>query len=181
MGAPGPEVEQQAPAPPAESGGVFSPAMLGALIGVVVLAVLLSVFIVMRVIGPQVEQRRVLKEERELMGQTIDDIIRAKKQFPLEAVVVNLAGSNAERYLRTTVVLGYEFSGDQTDQLGMELETRRPEIRNQIISVLQSKELRDVDSKEGRESIRREILNRVNAMLVSGRVLNVYYTEFVVQ
>ena len=165
----------------AQAGGGFPVAMLAGLLGAVVIAVGLSVFIVMRIIGPQVEQRRIMKEELDQMGETINQIIGSIKQFPLDSTVVNLAGTNAERYLKVTVELGYEYVGPGEDRLGTELTNRRPEIRNQLISILSTKELQDVDSPEGREAIRREILNRVNAMLVSGRVLNVYYTEFVVQ
>lgn len=162
--------------------GPFSPAMLGALAGAVVLAVVLAVFIVTRLIAPRVEQNRVLKEEMEQMGTSVKTIIGRIKQYPLQSAVVNVAGTNAERYLKVTIVLGYEYEGEEAgDLLGKELETRSSEIRSQVLSILQTKELKDLDSQEGREAIRRELLNRINAMLVSGRVVNVYYTEFVVQ
>ncbi len=159
----------------------FPVGMLVGLLVAVIVAVGLSVFIVMRIVGPQVEQRRIMKREMDQMGETINEIIGSIKQFPLDSTVVNLAGTNAERYLKVTVELGYEYMGPGEDQLGRELTNRRAEIRNQLITVLSTKQLQDVDSPEGREAIRREILNRINAMLVSGRVLNVYYTEFVVQ
>lgn len=160
---------------------LFGPGLLGALVAAVVVAVGLSVFIVRNFIGPQVEQRRIIKEELDLMGETINEVLQSIKQFPLETTVVNLAGTNAERYLKVTIELGYEVPDQTNNRLGDELAARRPELQNQLISILSTKELADVDNPEGREAIRREILNRINAMLVSGRVLNVYYTEFVVQ
>lgn len=168
------------PTPQQAAPGLLSPATLAGLVGAVVLAVGLSVFIVMRIIGPQVEQRRIQKEEIEQTGATIQEIINRMKQYSLDPTVVNLAGTNAERYLKVSVSLGYEVSGLE-DTLRQELDGRRSEIQNQLITVLSAKQVQDVDSVDGREAIRREILSRINGMLVSGRVTNVYYTEFVVQ
>lgn len=162
--------------------GLFSPAMLGSLVGAIVLAVGLSVFIVLRIIAPKVEEAQITKEEYERTGMAIQETLARMTEYPLEPIIVNLAGTNAERYLKVTLSFKYEQTDDAGgDQLGRELNARRGEIRNQLISILSSKALKDVDSAEGRAAIRREILDRINGMLISGRVSDVYYTEFVVQ
>ena len=62
-----------------------------------------------------------------------------------------------------------------------ELEKRLPQIKNQINNVLSSKTIDQVRTNEDKERLRREILNRVNGMLITGRISNVYFEEFVYQ
>jgi flagellar FliL protein len=62
-----------------------------------------------------------------------------------------------------------------------ELGKRLPQIKNQINNILSSKTIAQIQTPNGREQLRREILERVNGMLINGRVSNVYFEEFVYQ
>jgi len=174
---------------PAEGGGGSNMVTLVvAMVLAVVVAVGLAVFIVSRMIAPNIERARLERENTEQTRAGVQQILASKKEYPFDSIVVNLSGSNAERIMKVTVVFGYEFDNggapDVEDPLGGdegELVRRKGEIRNQLISILGSKTLAQVDSAEGREAIRREILSRVNGLLVSGRITDVFYTEFVIQ
>ncbi len=102
----------------------------------------------------------------------LDDILF----FKLDPLIVNPAGSDGERYLKASITLEtYDVEAQR------ELEKRLPQIKNQINNILASKSIAQVASGEDRERLRREILNRINGMIVGGRITNVYFEEFVYQ
>lgn len=92
------------------------------------------------------------------------------------AVIVNLAESNAERYLKVDVVL--ELG---SPKLVKEVESRLPQIQDLLISITSTKTLEDVSTTSGRNMLRQEIVDKINSLLATGQVTNVYFTEFVVQ
>lgn len=93
-----------------------------------------------------------------------------------QAVIVNLAESNGQRYLKINLQLEMN-----AESLRPELEARKPQIMDLIISILSSKTLEDVTSTVGRNRLKRELIDRINAELVTGKIVNIYFTEFVIQ
>jgi len=93
-------------------------------------------------------------------------------------IIVNLAVSDdgVERYLKVNVIL--EASNEKVQD---ELSKRSPQIRDLIINILSAKKKEKIDEKEGKELLRREIINAVNSHLNSGRVRNVFFQDFVIQ
>lgn len=107
--------------------------------------------------------------------------IEAKKPlgelFSFErAIIVNLAETNSERYLKADIVL--ELDGPK---LLKEVESRLPQIQDLLISIMSTKTLEDVSTTSGRNMLRQEIIDKINSILASGQIANVYFTEFVVQ
>ncbi len=96
--------------------------------------------------------------------------------FALRPFVVNLADKKSRRYLKVTMKL--ELSNDD---LVEEVEKRRAQIRDVILTLLSSKTAAEVSSMEGKFLLRQDIIKRVNVFLVSGKVTKVYWEEFVVQ
>lgn len=96
--------------------------------------------------------------------------------FPIETIVVNIANTHATRYLRAGVTL------ETSDKKAIkELELRLSQITDILIMILSNKELDDLIDSAGKNQIRREILDKVNAKLTDGKITNVYFTEFVIQ
>jgi flagellar FliL protein len=94
----------------------------------------------------------------------------------LESFIVNLTDAQGTRYLK--VVMQLEMSNDL---LGPEIDRKTPQIRDEIIMLLSSKSFDDVSTIAGKRALKRGILNSVNKYLTSGRVLRVYFSDFVVQ
>lgn len=96
---------------------------------------------------------------------------------PVETVIVNLSGSGGRRYLKAKINL--EASDGEVKK---KIETKSVPLKDRLISILSSKTLEDIEGLEGQESLRREIKDAVDAILkVEGGVLQVYFTEFVIQ
>ncbi len=108
-----------------------------------------------------------------------EDIIgMARKEdgilFPLESFTANLAQSDgARRFVRMVAVL--KFSKDSSDE---EFQARVPQIRDTIISTLNSKRPEDILKTEGKTFLKEEIKSSINSFLIDGKVLDVFYVSF---
>jgi len=95
---------------------------------------------------------------------------------PVDTIVVNLSGSNGRRYLKAKMNL--EAKDGEVKKL---IETKSVQIKDRLISILSSKTLEDIDGLEAQENLRKEIKDAVDVVLKVEGVLQVYFTEFVVQ
>lgn len=64
--------------------------------------------------------------------------------------------------------------------LAGELEERQFEIRDLINTILMTKTSKDLSSEEGKEGFKREVIDRVNSLLESGQIEDVY-VELIIQ
>lgn len=105
------------------------------------------------------------------------DVVEESMIVPLEPVIVNLCGSGGRRYLKAKINLEAK-DGD----VKKKIESMSVQIKDRLISILSSKTLEDIEGLEGQESLRREVKDVVDVVLkMEGGVLQVYFTEFVVQ
>lgn len=96
--------------------------------------------------------------------------------FKMDTFIVNLSGDSGARYLKTTMQL--ELSDTQLTE---ELMGRNPQVRDLILTLLSSKTFGDISSTAGKFALREEMVSRLNEILSTGEVRQVYFTEFVVQ
>lgn len=123
----------------------------------------------------RVEQ--VLQGEAEEDLQAQAELAKGKKVVvPLETFIVNLSGSRGRRIAKVNLELEL-----QSDRVASEIDSRKAQIRDIIIILLSSKTYDDVATKEGKEALRADIKDTVNAFLSSGKIVSVYFTEFIYQ
>lgn len=94
--------------------------------------------------------------------------------LPLETFIVNLQVKGS--FLKTTMQL--EFA---EPELPHTVENDLPKIRDAIIGILSSKASSDLLTVEGKEKLREEIRDGVNETLGAEDVVQVYFTEFIIQ
>ncbi|MCK5539994.1 MAG: flagellar basal body-associated FliL family protein, partial [Deltaproteobacteria bacterium] len=82
----------------------------------------------------------------------------------------------SRRYLKVTMKL--ELSNEE---LLEEIDKRRAQLRDVVLTLLSSKTAVEVGTMEGKFLLRQDIIKRVNVNLVTGKVTKVYWEEFVVQ
>jgi flagellar FliL protein len=92
----------------------------------------------------------------------------------LPPFVVNLADPNARRYLK--VVLDVEMTSNP--EL---LEANMAKVRDSLLLLLSSKTSQDLATLEGKITLRKEIVDRLNQALGQAKVARVYFTDFVIQ
>ncbi len=96
------------------------------------------------------------------------------KTIPLETFVVNLAGAKGRRVIKVNLEL--ELKGEGVAE---EVEKRKAQIRDIIIILLSSKTYEEVSQKEGRENLRNEMKDTINSFLSKGKILNIFFTDFI--
>ncbi len=96
--------------------------------------------------------------------------------WPMEPFIVNLVDNNGERYLK--VILQLEVN----DQAALaELDAFKPKLRDNILDLLSVKSYKELIDVGGKQRLRDEIAMRLNSFLAKGKVVKVYFTEFVIQ
>ncbi|MCY6354012.1 flagellar basal body-associated FliL family protein [Clostridium sp. ZS2-4] len=102
-----------------------------------------------------------------------------QKTFALDEFLVNLNAENSTRYLKTKIYIGYSENKEAKD-FETELTDKKPIIRDAINTVLRTKKAEDF-TEAGVEKLKEEIKNRINPLLGKGQIVNVYFSEILVQ
>lgn len=97
--------------------------------------------------------------------------------FPMDPFTANLAqGDGPRRYVRLNAVL--KFSKESSEE---EFKARKPQIRDTIISTLNSKRPEDLLKVEGKNYLKEELKAAINTFLVDGEVIDIFYVGFQVK
>jgi flagellar FliL protein len=96
--------------------------------------------------------------------------------FPLDLFTVNLLSESGRRYLK--VEMNLELEGEE---LVVELEKKKPVLRDIIIRILSSKSLEEISTAKGKEALKEQIVSELNTRVKDGKIKNVYFVDFVVQ
>ena len=95
--------------------------------------------------------------------------------FSVGDFTANLAGPASAHYVKVTV--NFEMNKEADEE---ELKARKPQFRDKVISLLNSKQPSDIQSIEGRNSLKEEIKTVSNTFLKKGKIEGVYFSAFVV-
>ncbi len=96
--------------------------------------------------------------------------------FKMPSFNLNLGNALENRYIRLEVSLEYR-GGDPQKQ---EIEKRMPQLRDAVISIVQRKTREFLLSPDGKESLRKEILTRINRYMKT-RIESVYITDLLIE
>lgn len=94
----------------------------------------------------------------------------------IESFVINILEETETRYLKAAVTL-------ELDNLlaADEVKLRMPQIRDAILLLLGNKTFSEVRDLQGKLQLRAEMLDKINSLVQSGKVQQIYFTDFVVQ
>lgn len=94
--------------------------------------------------------------------------------YPIDPFTANLAqGEGPKRYIRISLVL--KFSKETKKE---EVDARKPQISDAIISMLNAKKPEELLKKEGKEYLKEEIKTSINNFLVDGHLEDIFYVGF---
>lgn len=99
-----------------------------------------------------------------------------KYLMPLgDEILVNLADPVKQRYVKINFTLVLDTEKTQT-----EVEKRKAQVRDIVISICRTKTSEELREKEGNNNLRNEILTAINAILPEGKVIDIFFTDFIV-
>jgi flagellar protein FliL len=96
--------------------------------------------------------------------------------YGMNTFMVNLADPGAKRFLKVTIKLEVD-SPDVTK----ECNSLDFALRDHILTLLSSKDSDEIISPEDKLALKKQIMETVNHALHKGRVLDVYFTDFLIQ
>ncbi|MBX4265193.1 flagellar basal body-associated FliL family protein [Clostridium estertheticum] len=96
--------------------------------------------------------------------------------YSLDECLVNLTDSDAKRYLKVLIYVGY---GENTD-LETEIKAQKPIIRDLVIKTLRAKKAADFDDSVV-DNIKKELITKINPVLTKGKIDHVYFNDLLVQ
>ena len=111
-------------------------------------------------------------EERELS-------INPETYF-VDEFLINLADSDSKRYLKIEIYLSYD-SNDEALFEEIQLDRTKPILKDAALTVLRSKTSSEFSSKDGTESIKKELVEKFNSKLENGQIIEVYFPELIIQ
>jgi len=94
----------------------------------------------------------------------------------VDDIIVNPSGTGGTRFLSCSI--GFEISSEGAVK---HFESRRPMIRDALITILGSKTLEQLSDAKEKEITRYQIKKRVEQLLDSKDLYGVYFTNFVLQ
>lgn len=119
---------------------------------------------------PPQQQQKIEKKHK------VDSMAEIGPIYPLDPFVVNLVSPNADRYLKCKIDLELD-----SPDLQKEIDKKLPAIRDLIIQILSSKSVEEIQTAKGKQKLKEEIKRKINEILTTGEIKNVYFTEFVIQ
>ena len=96
--------------------------------------------------------------------------------YSLDTFIVNLVGAQGKSYLKAKLDL--ELSDEKLKE---EIDKRMPQFRDTILVQLSSKDSEGIRTLEGKYQLREELISLLNQYLKTGKVVNIYFTDFIVQ
>lgn len=96
--------------------------------------------------------------------------------YDLEIFHLNLGNALENRYVRLQVSL--EYSGGENQKA--EIEKRMPQLRDAVISIISRKTREFLLAPDGKDTIRREILIRINRYMTQ-KIDSVYITDILIE
>ncbi len=166
---------------PKKGGGLFK-ILIFVIVGILIGAGG-GIFVYMKFLAPKpapVVKDNSTQPQAQAPKQTAPPVAPKKEEIlptiDLDPFIVNLADRDTRRYLKVKMTL--EVSNEKALD---EVKKRMPEIRDTITLLLSSKTYADLSTIDGKLALKASIINRLNTILVTGKITNVYFTEFVVQ
>ncbi|MGC8499902.1 MAG: flagellar basal body-associated FliL family protein [Leptospirillia bacterium] len=118
------------------------------------------------------------EQHHQLTPKEMEKMIKDHPIIDLKPFVVNLSApaGAAPQYLKVKIALKLDRAVTVK-----EIDYRMPEIQSAILILLGAQTADSIQTTGGKLSLKDAIRHRVNARLDSGKVTDVYFTEFVIQ
>ncbi len=138
----------------------------------IILIIIIATVVLLLLIATIVTSLVLTKKPEKIETQTQEILILV----PMREFLVNLIDYGGRRFLKATINLEVD-----NQEVVTEITNKETILRNYIINILSSKTFNDVKSIEGKNELRKAIISKCNLILKTGKVLNVYFNEFIIQ
>ena len=111
-----------------------------------------------------------------LAGGAVSEEAQIGPMVEIKEFVVNIIGQDVSHYVKASMSL--ELDREATLD---EVNKRMPQIRDAILLLIGNKTYEELQDIQGKNQVKAEVKSKINSFLKTGKVNNVYLTDFVVQ
>jgi flagellar protein FliL len=142
--------------------------------GVVAVAAIAAALFFTGIIG----KHKAKAEGEETQGETADpkSLAHPRPTVALKEFVINLADSDQARFLKAVIELEAT-----SPEIATGIEKHQAAIRNALLELLSSKTYAEIRDIKGKAKLRQEIVVRLNEILGTAGVTQVFFTDFIIQ
>ena len=121
-------------------------------------------------------EKKVEESKAAALVKAVPDEAKIGPMVEIKEFVVNIIGTDAPHYVKASLSL--ELDKDTTLD---EVNKRMPQIRDAILLLIGNKTFEELQDIQGKNQVKAELKSKINSFLKTGKVNNVYLTDFVVQ
>ncbi len=116
-------------------------------------------------ISPEQEQAE-LEKKAKMVGPMVS----------IDTFIVNIMDDEESRYLKAAITIEVD-----APEAAVEVNERMAQVKDAILLLVGNKTFSELQDLQGKIQLRAELINRINSILVNGKVKRIYFTDFVVQ
>jgi flagellar FliL protein len=128
---------------------------------------------------PKQDELRRRQEEQSKAAALIKPVPEEAEIGPMVEIkefVVNIISEDAPHYVKASLSLELDKATTQE-----EVNKRMPQIRDAILLLIGNKTFEELQDLQGKNQVKAEMKSKINSFLKTGKIKNVYLTDFVVQ
>lgn len=128
---------------------------------------------------PKQDELRHRQEEQSKAAALIKPVPEEAEIGPMVEIkefVVNIISEDAPHYVKASLSLELDKATTQE-----EVNKRMPQIRDAILLLIGNKTFEELQDLQGKNQVKAEMKSKINSFLKTGKIKNVYLTDFVVQ
>ena len=116
-------------------------------------------------ISPEQEQAELEKQAKQV-GPMVS----------IDSFIINILDDQESRYLKAAITIEVD-----SEEATMEINQRMPQLKDAILLLIGNKTFSELNDLQGKIQLRAELINKINSILLKGKVKRIYFTDFVVQ
>ena len=131
------------------------------------------------VVKPHKEELKRKQEEESKAAALIKPVPEEAAIGPMVEIkefVVNIIGEDSAHYVKASLSLELDKEGTLD-----EVNKRMPQIRDAILLLIGNKTVEELQDIQGKNQVKAELRSKINSFLKTGKINNIYLTDFVVQ
>lgn len=126
------------------------------------------------------KEKPVPQEEQDPAANVPVPVLQQQSQIGpmvnIEEFIVNIISGDAAHYVKASITV--ELTNEDVQS---EVEQRMPQMRDAILLLISNKTYEELQDLQGKKQLKAELTSKLNSFLQSGKVVSIYFTNFVVQ
>lgn len=125
---------------------------------------------------PPPEEETGAKEQVEAPVPAPEEAADIGPMVDIKEFIVNIISEDGAHYVKAALTL--ELDKEETTE---EVNKRMPQIRDAVLLLIGNKTFEELQDLQGKKQLKAELKSKINSFVKSGRIKNIYLTDFVVQ